>query len=81
VAVAALQAFFVPQSAQAALASLTLHPSAGLAQPAQPLSKHSIRQQLATVCSAYPDARPTRGNLKQAFNLLHSYSEEGATPP
>lgn len=38
--------------------------------PPQPVTKHSVRQQLAFVSAAYPDARPTRGMLKQVFNFF-----------
>lgn len=50
--------------------------SAGLV-PAQHVTKHSVRQQLAFVSAAYPDARPTRGMLKQVFNFFEDRRRAG----
>lgn len=41
----------------------------GHAVPVVPVSKQSVRQQLALVSGCYPLARPTRGMLKQVFNF------------
>lgn len=38
--------------------------------PPIPVSKQSVRQQLALVSGCYPLARPTRGMLKQVFNFF-----------
>lgn len=38
--------------------------------PLRPVTKHSVRQQLAFVSAAYPHARPTRAMLKQVFNFF-----------
>jgi hypothetical protein len=38
--------------------------------PAVPVSKQSVRQQLALVSGCYPLARPTRAMLKQVFNFF-----------
>lgn len=41
--------------------------------PPRMVTKHSVRQQLASVSAAYPDARPTRGMLKQVFNFFEEH--------
>jgi hypothetical protein len=38
--------------------------------PAVPVSKQSVRQQLALVSGCFPLARPTRAMLKQVFNFF-----------
>lgn len=44
------------------------------------VTKHRVRQALAYVSARYPQARPTRGNLKQVlhfFDHLGGHSPEG----
>lgn len=43
--------------------------------PAVPVSKQSVRQQLALVSGCYPLARPTRAMLKQVFNFFAERSQ------
>ena len=40
------------------------------------VTKLMVRQQLAQVCQRHPDARPTRGNLKQVVQYLRSATAE-----
>lgn len=44
--------------------------------PLEQVTKHTVRQRLAAVSSAYPQARPTRGNLKQVFNYFSGTMRE-----
>lgn len=39
------------------------------------VTKHSVRQALAFVSSHCPQARPTRGMLRQVFNFFNSHSD------
>lgn len=45
--------------------------------PPAPVSKQSVRQQLALVSGAYPLARPTRAMLKQVFNFFEERKRIG----
>jgi hypothetical protein len=48
----------------------------GLELPVVPVSKQSVRQQLALVSGCYPLARPTRGMLKQVFNFYEEHKRD-----
>lgn len=37
------------------------------------LSKNTVRQRLAYLCSYYPPARPSRGNLKEVYSFARRH--------
>ena len=37
------------------------------------VTKDLVRQRLAVVARAHPDAQPTRGSLKQVYNYFESH--------
>jgi hypothetical protein len=43
-------------------------------------SKLLVRRELAHVCNSYPNAHPTRGNLKQVFHFVRSIIPQGDAP-
>ena len=43
------------------------------------VTKQSVRQALAFVSSHYPQARPTRGMLKQVFNFFEQQKQQGGS--
>ena len=45
------------------------------------VTKGDVRQRLALVSGCYPNARPTRGSLKQVFNFFQRVHADGMMKP
>ncbi len=45
------------------------------------VTKGDVRQRLALVSGCYPNARPTRGSLKQIFNFFQGVQADGMMKP
>lgn len=74
VAVAMLLACFSPGESDKGSSPRLLQPfmvhKAGYVATPVPVSKEEVRRRLAFVSSSYPQARPSRGMLKQVYNFL-----------